>query len=80
MTDAGRALQKHGGRDGSVYSYTSQKAAVLNQEAQAIVNDILNNPSTKVETRVVFENKELLWLKQPLLMGVLCSLMQMDQG
>ncbi|HIE4391210.1 TPA: VENN motif pre-toxin domain-containing protein [Serratia liquefaciens] len=80
LTDAGRALQKHGGRDGSVYSYTSQKAAVLNQEAQAIVNDILNNPSTKVETRVVFENKELLWLKQPLLMGVLCSLMQMDQG
>jgi filamentous hemagglutinin len=80
LTDAGRALQKHGGRDGSVYSYTSQKAAVLNQEAQAIVNDILNNPSTKVETRVVFENKELLWLKQPLLMGVLCALMQMDQG
>lgn len=58
LTDAGRALQKHGGRDGSVYSYTSQKAAVLNQEAQAIVNDILNNPSTKVETRVVFENKQ----------------------
>ena len=58
LTDAGRALQKHGGREGSVYSYTSQKASVLNQEAQAIVNDILNNPSTKVETRVVFENKQ----------------------
>ncbi|MDI9266087.1 hemagglutinin repeat-containing protein [Serratia sp. PF2-63] len=58
LTDAGRALQKHGGREGSVYSYTSQKASVLNQEAQAIVNDILSNPSTKVETRVVFENKQ----------------------
>ena len=58
LTDAGRALQKHGGREGSVYSYSSQKASVLNQEAQAIVNEILNNPNTKIETRVVFENKQ----------------------
>jgi filamentous hemagglutinin len=58
LTDAGRALQKHGGREGSVYSYTSQKAAVLNQEAQSIVNEILNNPNTKVESRIVFENKQ----------------------
>ncbi|AFI90581.1 hypothetical protein C5E22_09835 [Pectobacterium parmentieri] len=73
MTDAGRALQKHGGREGSVYSYSSQKASVLNQEAQTIVNEILNNTNTKIESRVVFENKQkkLLWLKQQLLMGVL---------
>ncbi|WP_455884033.1 hemagglutinin repeat-containing protein [Serratia proteamaculans] len=58
LTDAGRALQKHGGREGSAYSYSSQKASILNQEAQSIVNEILNNPSTKVETRVVFENKQ----------------------
>ncbi|MEI7383595.1 VENN motif pre-toxin domain-containing protein [Pectobacterium versatile] len=58
MTDAGRALQKHGGREGSVYSYSSQKASVLNQEAQTIVNEILKNPNTKIESRVVFENKQ----------------------
>lgn len=58
MTDAGRALQKHGGREGSAYSYSSQKASVLNQEAQNIVNEILNNPNTKIESRVVFENKQ----------------------
>jgi len=54
LTDAGRALQNHGGREGSVYSYTSQKASVLNQEAQTIVKEILSNPNTKIETRVVF--------------------------
>ncbi|ACX88282.1 filamentous hemagglutinin family outer membrane protein [Pectobacterium parmentieri WPP163] len=58
MTDAGRALQKHGGREGSVYSYSSQKASVLNQEAQTVVNEILNNTNTKIESRVVFENKQ----------------------
>lgn len=58
LTDAGRALQKHGGREGSAYSYSSQKASVLNQEAQNIVNEILNNPNTKIESRVVFENKQ----------------------
>lgn len=58
LTDAGRALQKHGGREGSTYSYSSQKAAVLNQEGQAIVNEILGNPNSKIESRVVFENKQ----------------------
>lgn len=58
LTDAGRALQKHGGREGSVYYYSSQKALTLNEEAQSIVNEILNNPRTKIETRTVFENKQ----------------------
>ncbi|WP_434524875.1 hemagglutinin repeat-containing protein [Photorhabdus asymbiotica] len=58
LTDAGRALQKHGGREGSVYSYSSQKASVLNQEAQTIVSEILSNPNTKIESRIVFENKQ----------------------
>ncbi|MFD0709648.1 VENN motif pre-toxin domain-containing protein, partial [Photorhabdus akhurstii] len=58
LTDAGRALQKHGGREGSVYSYSSQKASVLNKEAQTIVSEILSNPNTKIESRFVFENKQ----------------------
>lgn len=58
LTDAGRALQKHGGREGSAYSYSSQKSAILNQEGQAIVNEILSNPNSKIEYRVVYENKQ----------------------
>jgi len=58
LTDAGRALQKHGGREGSAYTYSSQKASVLNQEAQTIVNEILSNPNTKIENRIIFENKQ----------------------
>ncbi|MCZ3384998.1 hemagglutinin repeat-containing protein, partial [Kosakonia sp. SOY2] len=58
LTDAGRSLQKHGGREGSAYSYSSQKASVLNQEAQSIVNEILDNPGTKIESKIVFENKQ----------------------
>ncbi|MDL5167482.1 hypothetical protein QSH14_09405 [Proteus faecis] len=58
LTDAGRALQKHGGREGSVYTYTDQKAATLNKEAQNIVNDILTTPGTKIESRYITENKQ----------------------
>lgn len=58
LTDAGRARQKHCGMEGSVYSYSRQKASVLNQEAQAIVNEILVNLHTKTETIVLFENKK----------------------
>ena len=58
LTDAGRALQKHGGREGSVYTYSSQKSSVLNKEAQNIVDDILSTPGTKIETRIITENKQ----------------------
>lgn len=58
LTDAGRALQKHGGRQGSVYTYTDQKASTLNKEAQHIVDDILATPGTKIEIRIVTENKQ----------------------
>ena len=80
LTDAGRALQKHGGREGSAYSYSSQKASVLNQEAQSIVKEILNNPNTKIESRVVLKiNKGLLLLKLQLLMDEHYDLMLMVQ-
>lgn len=58
LTDAGRALQKHGGREGSVYTYSSQKSSTLNREAQDIVNEILTASGTKVETRIITENKQ----------------------
>jgi hypothetical protein len=60
LTDAGRALQKHGGREGSVYTYSSQKASVLNKEAQNIVNDILSNPKTVITRTTATENKQII--------------------
>ena len=60
LTDAGRALQKHGGREGSVYTYSSQKASVLNKEAQNIVDDILSNPKTIITRTTATENKKII--------------------
>ncbi|MEY1578760.1 hypothetical protein AB7Z98_07820 [Providencia manganoxydans] len=58
LTNAGRSLQKHGGREGSVYSYSNQKASVLNQEARAIVDEILDNPNVTIKSRTVYENRQ----------------------
>nr|WP_202115501.1 RHS repeat-associated core domain-containing protein [Gilliamella sp. Pas-s25] len=60
LTDAGRALQKHGGREGSVYTYSSQKSYVLNKEAQNIVDDILSNPKTVIIHTTATENKQII--------------------
>ena len=60
LTDAGRALQKHGGREGSLYTYSSQKASVLNKEAQNIVDDILSNPKTIITRTTATENKQII--------------------
>lgn len=51
-------MQKHGGREGSVYTYSSQKSSILNKEVQNIVDDILTDPDTKIETRIITENKQ----------------------
>ncbi|MDX4944671.1 hypothetical protein [Providencia manganoxydans] len=58
LTNAGRSLQKHGGREGSVYSYSNQKASVLNQEARAIIDEILDNPNVTIKSRTVYENRQ----------------------
>ncbi len=58
LSDAGRSLQKHSGRPGSVYSATDKKATTLNNEAQYIVDDILTNPKTTIEIRTAMENKQ----------------------
>ncbi|WP_445327112.1 hypothetical protein [Xenorhabdus sp. PB30.3] len=48
-----------GGKSGFFQpSYSSQKASILNQEAQTLIKEILSNPNTKIESRVVFENKQ----------------------
>jgi len=41
-----------------VYTYTGQKAFTLNKEAQHIIDDILTIPGTKIEIRIIKENKQ----------------------
>jgi hypothetical protein len=49
-TKAGRALQKHGSRPGSVYERpTSGKPNVMNQAGQNVVDDILTTPGSQVK-------------------------------
>ncbi|WP_158257695.1 hypothetical protein, partial [Haliangium sp. UPWRP_2] len=58
LTSAGRALQKHGMRPGSAYSFSSQKANVLNKEGQEIVEDILTNPGSTFTNKTAVLNGE----------------------
>ncbi|MEX0423091.1 hypothetical protein KDV38_05015 [Providencia rettgeri] len=58
LTNAGRSLQKHGGREGSAYSYSNQKASVLNQEARALIDEILDNPNVIIRPRAIYENRK----------------------
>ncbi|WP_353242984.1 adhesin [Providencia sp.] len=58
LTNAGRSLQKHGGREGSTYSYSNQKASVLNQEAKALIDEILDNPNVIIRSRAIYENRQ----------------------
>ena len=46
LTLAGRALQKHGNREGSAFSSAQGNSAAVNEQAQQVVNEILNNPAT----------------------------------
>ena len=43
LTKAGRALQKHGDRDGSVFPKSTGNAAARNQQGQGILNGILKS-------------------------------------
>jgi hypothetical protein len=51
LTAAGRALQKHGGREGSSFPAARGNAASINQQAQHIVDNILSNPGSTTRTR-----------------------------
>ncbi len=55
-TRAGFSLDKHSQREGSVYSSSSRKAGVQNQEAQDIVDDILTTPGTQFINKTARKN------------------------
>jgi filamentous hemagglutinin len=51
LSAAGRALQKHGGRDGSAFPSAKGNPAAINDQGQQIVDGILNNPDSTVTQR-----------------------------
>jgi hypothetical protein len=51
LTGAGRALQKHGGRNGSAFPAAKGNPATINDQGQKIVDDILNDPGKIVTQR-----------------------------
>ncbi|MFD4840497.1 hemagglutinin repeat-containing protein [Achromobacter sp. NPDC058515] len=48
---AGRALQKHAGREGSIFPTVKGSPSEINAQGQKITDDILNNPGTTVVYR-----------------------------
>nr|MDD9328812.1 hypothetical protein [Neisseria sp. 51.81] len=51
LTIAGRALQKHGNREGSAFPSAQGNPISVNLQAEKIVNDILSNPNTIAKQR-----------------------------
>ncbi len=48
LTLAGRALQKHGSRPGSIFPEAKGNPSAINEQGQKIVDSILNDPNKKV--------------------------------
>ncbi len=48
FTKAGRALMKHGNREGSIFPKPSGNVARMNERGQNILETILNHPETRV--------------------------------
>ena len=51
LSRVGRALNKHGGRAGSVYPKASGNPEAINKQGEAILKEILSSPEVEVVTR-----------------------------
>jgi Pretoxin HINT domain len=51
LTKSGRALQKHGAREGSAFPEPKGNVGAVNSHASDIVSDILSNPASSTTTR-----------------------------
>lgn len=49
LTKAGRALQKHGSRPGSVFPQATGNPAAINQQGQRVLQEILSSPSQSIK-------------------------------
>ncbi|WP_165604030.1 hemagglutinin repeat-containing protein [Saliniramus fredricksonii] len=65
LTKAGRALQKHGGRQGSVFPEISGGPAQINIEGKKIVREILNNPNSSIKERLTGRFGPVLEVRAP---------------
>jgi RHS repeat-associated protein len=65
LTKAGRALQKHGSRAGSVFPSVQGKASYVNQLGQDVVDDILTFPGARTSTRYHKHYGDLLEVHAP---------------
>jgi filamentous hemagglutinin len=53
LSVAGRALQKHGGREGSAFPGAKGNPSDINAMGQKIADEILNNPGTTMNQSVL---------------------------
>ena len=51
LTAAGRALQEHGGREGSAFPAARHSPPSINRQGQRVIDDILANPARTTLTR-----------------------------
>ncbi|UYK76780.1 hypothetical protein NG825_20680 [Xanthomonas sacchari] len=51
LSVAGRALQKHGGREGSAFLAAKGSAATISSAGQEVVEEILSNPNSVATSR-----------------------------
>jgi hypothetical protein len=51
LSAAGRALQKHGNREGSAFPSPQGNTSLINQQGQQVVEEILNNSSSIAKYR-----------------------------
>jgi hypothetical protein len=51
LTAAGRALQKHGSRTGSIFPKATGNIAEINAQGESVLNGILTNPNVGTVTR-----------------------------
>lgn len=65
LTKAGRALAKHGNRPGSIFPKPKGNPQQMNQQAQEIVEEILNNPGTTITTRTHPRFGEIIEVRAP---------------
>lgn len=51
FTSVGRALQKHGSREGSIFPKATGNAAAINAQGQSVLSNILTNPNVQSTVR-----------------------------
>ena len=70
LTKAGRGLQKHGSRPGSVFPKLNGSITRINQHGQYIVEDIITHPNSVIHFRTHKQFGEIIDVKVPNIGGV----------